>query len=183
MGETEQRPRGVTRVTDPGRYRVLHEAAEKLLDQLTERYVVDRREVTEPVGNGPEAEAVRTVRLIPRNPAAGPLAIAFTDGPGVVLRLGRWFVQALPDCGCDECEEDPAELVADLRARVAAHVEGGLWERIRRGLTSSWLETRLIGPALRTSRQAPVDAAEARSARREGFAAPVQWAPWPRRAP
>jgi hypothetical protein len=181
VGETEQKPGSVIRVTDPGRYHVLHEAAEDVLDQLTERYVVDRREAKEPLGSG--AETIRTVWLIPRNPAAGPLSIAFTDFPGVVLRLGRWFVEPLPDCGCDECEEDPAELVTDLRVRVAAHVEGGLWERVRRGLSSSWRETRLIGPGFRSSRQAPVDAAEARAARREGFAAPVQWAPWPRRAP
>ncbi|WP_052359294.1 DUF6226 family protein [Actinoplanes friuliensis] len=184
MGDTEPRPNSfTTRVTDPGRFHVLHEAAETLLDELTERYVVDRREAKEPVGPEPGAEVVRTVRLVPRSPAAGPLSIAFTDFPGVVLRLGRWFLEPLPDCGCDDCGEDPALLVTDLRARVAAHVEGGLWERVRRGLTSSWLETRLIGSGLRTSRQAPIEAAEARAARREGFAAPVQWAPWPLRAP
>lgn len=183
MGDTEPRPESDNRVTDPGRFRVLHGAAETLLDELTERYVVDRRESTEPVGPEPGADVVRAVRLIPRSPAAGPLSIAFTDFPGVVLRLGRWFCQALPACGCDDCAEDPAELVAGLRARVAAHVEGGLWERIRRGLTGSCLETRLIGPGLRAGREEQIDAGEARAARREGFAAPVQWAPWPRRAP
>jgi hypothetical protein len=99
------------------------------------------------------------------------------------LRLGRWFYEPQPECGCDDCDEDPDELVVGLRLRVSAHIEGGLWERIRRGLTGSWLETRLIGPGLRTSRQAPIDPAGARAARREGFAAPVGWAPWPRRAP
>ncbi|MEU7904079.1 DUF6226 family protein [Actinoplanes sp. NPDC049118] len=184
MGDTDPRPdRYTIRVTDPGRFYVLHEAAETLLDELTERYVVGRRESKEPAGPEPGAELVRTVRLIPRSPAAGPLSIAFTDFPGVVLRLGRWFFEPLPECGCDDCDEDPDELVAGLRLRVAAHVEGGLWERVRRGLTCSWLETRLIGPGLRTSRRAPIESAEARAARREGFAAPVQWAPWPRRAP
>lgn len=162
---------------------MLHEAAEGILDELTERYVVDRRESEEPVGPAPGADVVRTVRLMPRCPAAGPLAIAFTDFPGIVLRLGRWFCEALPECGCDDCAEDPAELVAALRTRVLAHIEGGLWEQVRRGLAGSWLETRLIGTGLRAARQAPVDSAEARAARQEGFAAPVQWAPWPRRAP
>ncbi|GAA3346162.1 hypothetical protein GCM10020358_56100 [Amorphoplanes nipponensis] len=184
MGDFGSRPDSFSpRVSDSRRFLVLHEAAEDVLDELTARYVVDRREGKEPVGPAPDAEIVRTVRLVPRTPAAGPLAIAFTDFPGLVLRLGRWYLEVLPDCGCDECAEDPAELVADLRARVLAHVEGGLWERVRRGVTGSWLETRLIGPGLRVSRQAPVDPAEARAARREGFAAPVQWAPWPRRAP
>jgi Family of unknown function (DUF6226) len=184
VGDTGSRPDSFSsRVSDPGRFLVLHEAAEDVLDELTEHYVVDRRESKEPVGPAPGADVVRTVRLMPRTPAAGPLAIAFTDFPGIVLRLGRWFFEALPDCGCDDCAEDPAELVDDLRARVLAHVEGGLWERVRRGVTGSWFETRLIGTELRSARQAPLDPAEARAARREGFAAAVQWAPWPRRAP
>jgi hypothetical protein len=183
VGDAKPRPdRYTTRVTDPGRYHVLHEASETLLDELTERYVVGRREGKEPVGPEPGAEIVRTVRLIPRSPAAGPLSIAFTEFPGVVLRLGRWFYEPLPECGCDDCDEDPGELVIDLHRLTAAHIEGGLWERVRRGLTCSWLETRLIGPGLRTSRRAPIDSAEARAARREGFAAAVRWAPWPRRA-
>jgi hypothetical protein len=184
VGDTGPRPDSFSsRVSDPGRFLVLHEAAEDLLDELTARYVVDRRESKEPVGPAPGAEVARTVRLMPRSPAAGPLAIAFTDFPGVVLRLGRWFLEPLPDCGCDDCAEEPADLVDDLRARAAAHVEGGLWERVRRGVSGSWLETRLIAPGLRTTRQTPIDPADARDARREGFAAAVQWAPWTRRAP
>ena len=162
---------------------MLHETAEEILDELTERYVVDRRESKEPIGPAPGADVVRTVRIVPRSPAAGPLSIAFTDFPGVVLRLGRWFSEPLPDCGCDGCAEDPAGLVEGLRARVSSHVEGGLWERVRRGVTGSWRETRLIGPGLRITRQAPISPAEARAARREGFAVAVQWGPWTRRAP
>ncbi|MFI7602749.1 DUF6226 family protein [Actinoplanes sp. NPDC049681] len=184
MGDGRGRPdHRAVRAGERGRFQVLHDAAERLLDELTERYVVDRREVKEAVGPQPDAEIVRTVRLVPRYPGAGPFAITFTDFPGIVLRLGRWFVEAMPDCGCDDCTEDPDELVADLRALSAAHVEGGLWERVRRGMTGSWSETRLIGPGLRASRQIPLDSREARDARREGFAAAVQWAPWPLRAP
>ncbi len=184
MGDTGPRPDSFsTRVCDPGRFLVLHEAAEEVLDELTERYVVDRRESKEPVGPAPDAEVVRTVRLMPRSPAAGPLSIAFTDFPGIVLRLGRWFCTPMPDCGCDDCAEDPAALVEALRLQALAHVEGGLWERVRRGVSGSWLDTRLIGPGLRATRQAPIDPAEARAARREGFAAAVQWAPWSRRGP
>lgn len=161
---------------------MLHEAAEVLLDELADEYVVDRRETKEPVGPSPYAEHVRTVRLIPRHPAAGPLSIAFTDDPGIVLRLGRWFVEAWPRD--EDGDADPAELIAGLRARVDAHVEGGLWERIRRGVvTGSWCETRLIGRGLRISHRKPVDGREARDARRDGFAAAVRWAPWSRRAP
>ncbi|BCJ52791.1 hypothetical protein Asp14428_42660 [Actinoplanes sp. NBRC 14428] len=176
-------PHRALRATGRGRFQVLHDAAERLLDELTERYVADRREAKEPLGPETGAEIVRTVRVVPRHPAAGPVAITFTDFPGIVLRLGRWFVEPLPACGCDACGEDADELVEVLRARVAAHIEGGLWERVRRGVTGSWCETRLIAPGFRMSRQVALDNREARAARREGFAAAVQWAPWPLRPP
>nr|AEE65501.1 conserved hypothetical protein [uncultured bacterium BAC AB649/1850] len=176
----ESKPVDYSRVTDPGRYAVLHDEADRLLDELTERYTVERRESRERLG--PTAEAVRMVRLIPRTPAAAPLAIAFTAFPGVVLRLGRWYEETFPGCGCDACDEAPADLVTELHTQAGALVEGGLWERIRRGVTGSWAETRLIGPDFNAGRSMPVEAREARAARRDGFAAPVQWAPWPRRA-
>jgi hypothetical protein len=169
----DPKPEEYSRVTNPGRYAVLHEAADVLLDQLTERYMVERRESREPL---------RIVRLIPHAPAAAPLAVVFTDFPSVKLRFGRWYEESLPNCGCDACDERPEELVADLRTQVSALVEGGLWERVRRGVTGSWSEARLIGPEFSTGRNTPLDAREARAARREGFAAAVQWAPWTRRS-
>lgn len=180
MGAIGPRPDSFSsRVSNPGRFLVLHEAAEQVLDELTERYIVDRRESKEPAGPTPDAEVVRTVRLMPRSPAAGPLSIAFTEFPGVVLRLGRWFFSPLPDCGCDDCAEDPAELVQLLRVQTSALVEGGLWERVRRGVGGSWFETRLIGVGVDARREGPLTARDAREARRGGFAAAVQWAPWP----
>ena len=161
-------------MTNPGRYAVLHKAADELLDELTERYTVERRESREPL---------RTVRLIPHMPEAAPLAVVFTDFPSVKLRFGRWYEESLPNCGCDACGERPEELVADLRTQVSALVEGGLWERVRRGVTGSYTEARLIGPDFSTGRSTPLDPREARAARREGFAAAMQWAPWPRRSP
>jgi hypothetical protein len=180
MRDGQPKPEEYSRVTDAARFAVLHDAADNLLDELAEQYVVERRETKELLA-GVDGPLVRTVWLVPRVPAAAPLGMAFTDFPGVVLRLGRWYQQSLPACGCDACNEDPAELVADLRAQAGALVEGGLWERVHRRLTSSWSETRLVGPDFTTSQQAPLEAREARAARREGFAAAVQWAPWPRR--
>jgi Family of unknown function (DUF6226) len=168
-----------SQATNPQRYAVLHEAADTLLDELTATYTVERRETKEPLVPG--GDWVRTVRLIPRTPAAAPLAVAFTEFPSVVLLLGRWFEQSLPSCGCDACDENPGDLVTELRGQAYALVEGGLWERVRRRLTASWSESRLIGPDFTISQQAPLGPAAARAARRAGFAAAVQWAPWPRR--
>jgi hypothetical protein len=174
----EPDPEHDTHSTATQRFAVLHEAADLLLDRLTTKYTVERRE-TKDVLHG---DMVRTVRLIPHTPAAAPLAVSFIDFPGVVLQLGRWYRRSMPACGCDACDEQPEVLLEDLGQQVAALVEGGLWERVRRGLTGSWSEARLVGPGLRQSQQALLDAREARAARRDGFAAAVQWAPWTRRA-
>jgi hypothetical protein len=107
--------RATPHATDTARFAVLHDAAESMLDDLHERYMVERRESKELLGA--DEALVRMVRLIPRTPAAGPLAIAFTDFPGLMVRLGRWWAEALPACGCDECGEDPAELIGVLAAR------------------------------------------------------------------
>ena len=158
---------------------MLHEAADQLLDELAERYMVERRDSKEQLG--PEEALVRAVRLIPRTPAAGPLAVAFTDFPGLIVGLGRWWSESLPSCGCDDCAEDPAELVDALRTQVSALVEGGLWERVRRGVGGSWYEARLIGVRITARREGRLTPRAARAARRDGFAAAVQWAPWPTR--
>lgn len=178
MRDVDPRPESVT---DTTRFGALHEAAERLLDELTDGYLVERRETREPLGAGPDAPIVRTVRLIPHSPEAGPLAVAFTDLPGLVVSLGRWYEDRLPTCGCAECDDDPADLAADLRAHVRAHVEGGLWERVRRRMNGSWQETRLVGPGFNRAGTGPLGPAEARAARREGFAAAIQWAPWAKR--
>ena len=159
---------------------MLHDAADARLDELAERYTVERRETKELLG--PDEALVRMVRLIPRTPAAAPLAIAFTGLPGLRVRLGRWWTQTLPECGCADCAEDPARLVAELRAQTKALIEGGLWERVRRGVGGSWFETRLIGEGFQATREGLLSARSARNARRGGFAAAVQWAPWPRRS-
>ena len=159
---------------------MLHETADVLLDELAERYMVERRETKESLG--PQEALVRMVRLIPRTPAAAPLALAFTHFPGVSVQLGRWWTQTMPACGCGNCDEDPARLVEELRLQSAALVEGGLWERVRRGVSGSWFETRLIGEGINCGREGPLSSWVARDARRGGFAAPVQWAPWPRRS-
>ena len=166
--------------TDTERFAALHDAADALVDELAERYLVERRETKEPLG--PDEALVRMVRLIPRTPAAAPLAIAFTGLPGLRVQLGRWWTQALPECGCPDCAEEPAALIDDLRTQATALIEGGLWERVRRGMSGSWFETRLIGEGFKAAHEGPLSARAARDARQGGFASAVQWAPWPLRS-
>jgi hypothetical protein len=179
MNHASPLPEEFARATRSGRFAVLHEAAEALLDDLGKQYTVERRETKESLAE--DGPLVRTVWLVPHTPAAATLAVGFSEFPRVVLRFGRWYQQALPACGCDVCDEDPAVLTAEMRAQVTALVEGGLWERVRRGLGGSWSEALLVGTDFRVSQQAALVPSEARAARREGFAAAAQWAPWPRR--
>ncbi|WP_093620125.1 DUF6226 family protein [Actinoplanes philippinensis] len=165
--------------TETDRFASLHEAAETLLDELSARFQVERRESKEPLGL--DDALVRTVRLIPRMPTAAPLAVHFTE-LGLTLRFGRWWWESLPACVCETCDEDPAVLADRLRTHTEALIEGGLWERVRRGFSGSWFETRLIGTGVKYDREGPLSAAGARDARRGGFAAAIQWAPWQRRS-
>lgn len=166
---------GNQHATDSDRFTLLHEAADTLLDELTERYQVERRETKEPLGL--DEALARTVRLIPRIPTAAPLAIQFAE-PSLHLRLGRWWTRTLPACLCGTCDEDPKLLIEQLYRHADALVEGGLWERVRRGLSGSFYEARLIGAGVCADQEGPLSAAGARDARRGGFAAPVQWTPW-----
>ncbi|MFI1995874.1 DUF6226 family protein [Actinoplanes sp. NPDC020271] len=170
---------GNQHATETDRFTELHEAADTLLDELTGRYQVERRESKEPPGL--DEALARTVRLIPRTLAAAPLGIRFTD-TGLQLHFGRWWRENLPLCGCDTCDTRPEHLTAQLRCHTSALVEGGLWERVRRGLNGSWFEARLIGADVRADQEGPLSPAGAREARRGGFAAPVQWGPWQVRA-
>jgi len=53
---------------------------------------------------------------------------------------------------------------------------------VRRGVGGSWFESQLIGIGFCERREGQLSTRDAREARRSGFAAAVQWAPWPRRS-
>jgi hypothetical protein len=126
------------RVTNPERYRPLHDAARDLLDELVADYEVERLEgvsVDEEL-----ASKHATERLVRLTPAVGaPLTVSFTAFPGVIARYGRWVIRGYPVCGCDACDEDPEDLVEDFTAHVETLVEGGFSEEIT---ASGWLEHR-----------------------------------------
>jgi len=56
------------------------------------------------------------------------LTVAYTNFPGLLVRFGRWHMDAFPRCGCDACDEDVDDLVIELAERVEALVQGGLTE-------------------------------------------------------
>jgi Family of unknown function (DUF6226) len=141
-------PEAYSRVSDPERFRPLHDVALRLLEQLQAAFNVERFE-----GYGLDRELevgdlVRpSVRLIPRDQNAAPLAIAFTTFPGLRVRVGRWLTDGFPACGCDACDETAdeeatrlAKLVDDLtagrfRESVSLSLAGDGWQEWSIGLS------------------------------------------------
>ncbi len=72
-------------------------------------------------------------------PSAGGacLQIGLTDFPGVDVRFGAWIFSRFPRCGCDACDEQPAQVARDMRQFVAALIGGTCvewWDGERAGL-------------------------------------------------
>jgi hypothetical protein len=128
------------RVTDPERFSAVQVSAEVLIDELVETYNVSR---TEGRRLDDDLEQMwpgsRSIRLDPVGGGA-PLIFSFTPFPGVRVRGGYCWTSMFPRCGCDACNEDPAEEATDLRMAVTAVVGGGLseWRAKGRGSERAW---------------------------------------------
>src|SRR5262245_12869446 len=136
-------PEAYSRVTDPERFRPLHNVALRLLEQLEASFNVERF-----AGYGFDNELEvgdlerPTVRLVPREQKAAPLAIAFTTFPGLRVRVGRWLTDGFPQCGCDACDET----ADDEAIRLASLVDAVTAGRVREGVSlppagTSWQES------------------------------------------
>jgi hypothetical protein len=172
-------PEAYHRVTDAGRFRPLHEEALALLEHLHNRFNVQRTE-GDAVDAGLDAGqrlSRPTVRLVPADPAAAPIVVAFTSFPGLVIRCGRWHVARFPACGCDACGETAAGEAARLRDLVAQVTGGRFREAISLPLIgAAWYEYELGAPGQRRGRsrlpRARARQLIASGGRRHG------WAPW-----
>ena len=99
-----------SRVTEPERFTPLHGWALEAVACLQTEY-----EVTLDEGGVTDAELERSplsrplMKLIPIQDSSAPITIAFTDFPGLGVRVGRWLTDWFPSCGCDACDEMPEE--------------------------------------------------------------------------
>lgn len=133
------------RVTAPERYTVVHDAAAQLIADLAGRYDVatspgDRTDL----GRSEGIELLRVVRLVPAGVDAAPLTVGFTAFPGVLVRFGRWHLQAFPSCGCDACDEHPDDVIRELDDRVTALVQGRFTEEVA-GWWRPWQTAEFVG--------------------------------------
>ena len=167
------------RTTNAERYRLLHRVAEDLVDTFESEFDVDRFDGIETDLELGAGLAERQVRLVPRSASAAPLTIAFTNFPGLALRLGRWRTEWFPRCGCDYCDEDPQALAREVREYAEAVAHGRFSERLTRGLRRWTLSHALEGSDWSSSGESSLSRQKARAL---GPPAKLQWEAWKPRA-
>ena len=176
-------PEAYSRVTNSERFRPLHDFALTLLAQLHASFDVDRIE-----GYGLDSElevgdlARPSVRLVPRDSKAAPLAVAFTTFPGLKVRAGHWCTPAFPACGCDACDETANDETVRLTEMIDDVVAG----RFREGIAippmgEGWQEWDMWSPSRHSSGRLPIDREGARAMLAVTEGSPIEWAPWPQR--
>ena len=123
-----------SRVTEPERFRPLHQWSLNLLSGLEATYEVTREEG---YSLDPELErtppARPTVRLTPGRDGAAPIVVAFTEHshPAIYVRFGRFHTEPFPDCGCDACDEGAEDQFESFQEVVEAVVAGQFREWFR----------------------------------------------------
>ncbi len=165
------------RVTNPGRFAVLHVAADALAAELAAQFVVttaaDVDVPSDLAGRFPDVR--RTLRLDPGTDGA-PVTFVFTGFPGLAVRYGRWCTGVLPMCGCDACDDDPSDLVAQLTARVWSVAREGFHES--RAFRRGGIEDSFRFGSERSSGWAPIDDDAERRRLEAAGTGSVDWPPW-----
>ena len=174
-----------SRVTNPERFQPLHAAATALLDKLEREFAVERlEEAFFDDELSAESLARPPIRLIPIDPQAAPIVVAFTEFPGLQVRFGSWRTEPFPDCGCDACDETADGLIEQMTRMVEAVVSGGFREAMRVPSLQGdgWQESRFQfsnggfrsgSSRVRRSRALEMTGGEHNVA--------LDWKPWPRR--
>jgi len=143
-----------SRVTNPERFVFLHDSAAGLLHRLEREVETDRREA---YGLDPELEhdcnlPRPSVALLACDVTAAPLTIAFSDFPGLRVRIGRWYVVAFPTCGCDACDETAESETQRLTSLIDDMTAGRFREAIRvRADGTTWKESKFWSTDFRES--------------------------------
>ena len=129
------------RVTNPQRYLPVVEAARALISQLGQAFDAAVTEDGDSPFDDRPGLVRETIRVEPRSGA--PLTFLLTEFPGVLVRAGRWSMEAFPTCGCDACDESPEDLIEELHRLAQAVTEGKYEEslgrrRLRWSYWGSW---------------------------------------------
>lgn len=164
----------------------------EIMDRLESQFEVER---TEGYGLDDKLErridlARPDVRLTPRDPESAPIAVAFSTFPGLHVRLGRWYTEPFPVCGCDACDESAEGEIERLNEMVDAVTAGRFREAIRRPLfsfrRSGWAETTFWSADdtrswARSQMGSRIDGPRAREMAGGRRRLDLDWKPWRRR--
>jgi hypothetical protein len=107
-----------TRVSHLERFAPLHAVADALVAHLAATHAVTVVEGADPALADPHPDAVRSVRLVPRDGRGRTLTLEYTAFPGVILHSGRRMAEAFPPCGCDACDDRWEDLADSLEEAV-----------------------------------------------------------------
>jgi uncharacterized protein DUF6226 len=125
-------PEAYSRITNPERFEPLHHVALTHLERLQQQFDVQRVEGYELDHDLPQVDLARlSVKLIPADSSAAPIAIAFTTFPAVIMRCGSLLVLPFPACGCDACDATAEGEIQRLNEVMDDVVEGRFRESIR----------------------------------------------------
>lgn len=128
-----------SRVTDPGKWRIIGARADAWLAVLARAGLADIEPDADVDWEVPPWTVVtRTDRAVPRAAGAIPLVVARSrldaaDDAGVTLGAGDPAVPfiAIPDCGCDACDSGSQDVLNELDQWVSGVVTGAyrrLWK-------------------------------------------------------
>ena len=178
-------PEAYSRVTDPERFRALHDFAIRLLERLEATFDVERLEgygLDQELEELERGDLVRpSVKLLPRSSDAAPIVFVFTAFPGIHVRLGRWRTEPFPTCGCDACDETADGQAARLSGIVDDVTAGRFREAIGlRFLGRAWQESEFWSPRGRSSSRWRISHSRARQMLRASDRSSFEWKPWPR---
>ena len=135
-GMTSPQDEEYSRLTDPGRYRIVHARA-RAWAAVLEEALGARSEGLEPAHAAAASSEPfdRVIRLVPRHPDALPLLLLERDVPThpdqgtlavLTIAVARpdIVVERQPDCGCDACDSGSSDLLEAVDAAVRRIVGG-----------------------------------------------------------
>ena len=171
-----------SRVTNPERFAPLHDIAAGLLNRLEATFDVERAEGYD---LDPELESVElarpSTRLVPRDPGAAPIVVAFTALPGVFVRFGRWCIIRFPSCGCDACVDTLDYEVERLDEMIDDVTAGRFREAIRPVGGDPWLTHEFWSSSGRSKGERKLGRSRAQQLLVGNDRSSYEWSPWPRR--
>ncbi|MYE55309.1 MAG: hypothetical protein F4X34_08980 [Chloroflexi bacterium] len=169
-----------SRVTEPERFWPLHEWTLEVVDRLLTEYDVTLEESKLTDTELELSTLVRPImKLTPSQDSCAPITIAFTDFPGITVRVGRWVTDKFPSCGCDACDEMPDEEFEGLTELLDDVVAGRFRESMRLQLGGNgWSSREFWSTEGQSSGESRVPRAKAVRILNGKSEIVLEWQPW-----